>query len=79
MKALPIPVFRVSSLFDIIQPTMMTVLLSAQYLDVSLYLVNLLKRIINLGCDEKADKYERDGRVALDIMFGELRHYLMNM
>ena len=53
---------------------MMTVLLSAQYLDVSLHLVNLLKRIINLGCDEKADKYERDGRVALDIMFGELRH-----
>ena len=49
---------------------MMTVLLSAQHLDVSLHLVNLLKKLINIGCDEKADKYGYDVRVAFDLMFG---------
>ena len=57
----------------------MTVLLSAQHLDLSLHMVNLLKRLQNLGCDEKADKYRRDRRVTFDLMFGELCHYLMTL
>ena len=38
---------------------------------------NLLKRLINIGCDEEADKYDCDGRVAFDLVFVELRHYLI--
>ena len=58
---------------------MMTVLLSAQNLDVSLHMGNVLKGIINIGCDEEADKYGYDGRVAFDLMLGELCYYLMTL
>ena len=57
----------------------MMVLPSAKHLDVSLHLVNLLKRLRNIGCDEKAEKYGRYGRLAFDIVFGEIRHYLMTL
>ena len=33
----------------------------------------------NLGCHEKAGKYGRDVRVAFDLVFGELLHYLMTL
>ena len=58
---------------------MMTVLLSDQKIDVSIHLENLLKRLQNIGCDEKAEKYGRDGRVTFDIVFRELHHYLMTL
>ena len=38
-----------------------------------------MKGFINLGCDEEAEKYGRDGRVAFDLVFRKLRHYLMTM
>ena len=40
---------------------------------------NLLKRLQNIGCGEKADKYGCDGRVVFNLVFGELRHYLITM
>ena len=40
---------------------------------------NLLKRLQNIGCGEKADKYGCDGRVLFDLVFGELHHYLMTL
>ena len=40
---------------------------------------NLLKRLQNIGCGEKADKYGCDGRVLFDLVFGELQHYLMTL
>ena len=66
-----------SSVFELIKPAMMMVLLYSQKLDVSLHLVNLLKWFINLGCDEEAGKYGCDGRVAFYLVFGEIHHYLM--
>ena len=40
---------------------------------------NFLKGFINIGCDEEAEKYGCDGRVAFDLVFGELCHYLMTL
>ena len=53
--------------------------LSDQRLDVFLYMGNILKGFINIGCDEEADKYGCDWSLAFDIVLGELRHYLMTM
>ena len=58
---------------------MTMVWLSAQHLDVSLHLGNILKKLQNLGCNEKADKYVLDRSVAFDLVFRELCHYLMTM
>ena len=57
----------------------MTVWTISQNLDVSINLVNILKGFKNISCDEEADKYGCDGRVAFDLMFVELHHYLMDM
>ena len=57
----------------------MKVWLSSQHIDVSIHLVNILKRLINIGCDEEAVKYGCGGRVAFDLGFGELRHYFMTL
>ena len=38
-----------------------------------------MKRFINIGRDEEAEKYGCDGRVAFDLVFGEPHHYLMTM
>ena len=42
-------------------------------------MVNILKRFRNIGCDKEAEKYGCDGRVAFDIVFGGILHYLMTM
>ena len=57
----------------------MTVSLSAQHLDVSIHLGNILKTLRNLGCNKKAGNYGCDGRVAFDLWFGELLNYLMTL
>ena len=38
-----------------------------------------MKRIQNIGCDEKADKCGHDESMVFDFVFGELCHYLMTM
>ena len=73
------PSSRLSLLFGLIQPATMTVWLSDQHIDVSLNLGNILKRLRNLGYNDESDKYVSDERVAFDLVFGELRHYLMTL
>ena len=58
---------------------MMVVWLSAQNLDFSLHLGNLLEGFINLGSVKEVDKYGCDGRVACYLVFVEIRHHLMTM
>ena len=57
----------------------MVVLISAKKLDVSFHLGNILKGFRNLGRDEEAGKYGCAGRVEFYLLFGELRHLLMNL
>ena len=57
----------------------MTVWISAQNLDFSHHMENILKRIQKIGSDERADKFGHDRKVAFSLVFGELLHYLMNL
>ena len=71
--------YHLSSLFEIIQPAMMAVWLSAQNLDVYLHLRNRLNGFKNIGRDKEAEKDGCDGGVACDLVSGEILHYLMNL